>query len=223
MAAAAIFISTLPAITIGTPATDPTCFPFGCEGTRYQQVYAADSFSNPFTIGAINFFTVDPGTLPTGTFSFSLSTSANPVDALDTAVLDNNLGADNQLFGAFQLDGSLAGPTLSFIGTPFLYDPSMGDLLLDMQISISQFGGATFLGHNATAGGLFSRAHDFGGGFAGYGLVTEFLPPTGDNEGPTPVPEPGTLMLVGGGLLFALRNKSLRSRFAGLRSSANPN
>ena len=228
LAAGALFVCSLPAVTIGLPASDPNCFPFGgCgEGTRYQQVYSASEFSGAITIGIINFFSVEPtGSLPSGTFSFSLSTSANPVDALDTVLFDNNVGSDNQLFGVFDLTGQATPSILKFAGTPFVYDPTLGDLLLDMHISGISGGGASFLARNDDAGGLFSRVHDFGGGFTGTGLVTEFLPPevpSGDDKGPTPIPEPHTLLLVGGGLLALLCGKAAAARLLASRRRSAP-
>jgi len=69
---------------------------------------------------------------------------------------------------------------------PFFYDPSKGNLLLDIVISP----GAVFFPLNVfyasrsgTANGIFSRYHNFGSAFIGWGLVTEFelVRPSVDN------------------------------------------
>lgn len=176
-------IAAASSITIGLPASSGNAFPFGGPGmnpnpTRYQQVYSSAAFPAPMDIGAIQFF-LDQffgGNLASGTFTLSFSTTAKAVDALDTANFNNNLGADNQLFVSRVLAGGAAPSVLSFTGTPFHYDPAGGNLLLDIQISgFSHTGGWSFyLARNGDAGGLFSRAHDFGSAFAGFGLVTEF-------------------------------------------------
>ena len=94
---------------------------------------------------------------------------------------------------------NLTGQTLvalTVAGTPFVYDPAGGNLLLDIRSSISASGRAFFDARIGDADGLFSRAHNFGSGFTGYGLVTQFNTST--------VPEPGSIALVGTGLLALL-------------------
>jgi hypothetical protein len=75
----------------------------------------------------------------------------------------------------------------------------MGDLLIDIQIAgIQNFGVPAFFdSREADAGGLFSTVHNFGpsgpAAFADSGLVTQF------------VPEPGTGLLLGLGLIALSR------------------
>jgi hypothetical protein len=184
------------ALVIGSPASGGNCFPFGCvlalPSTRYQQVYD-DAALGAMTISEIRFSRQAAGNLNSGTYTLRLSHSAHPVDALDTATLGNNVGGDDTLFGVFVLGGA-APATLSFAGAPFVYD-GIGDLLLDIQIAgVGHTGSDSFFNaRNQDAGGLFSRAHNFGAGFADFGLVTEFV------QG-AQAPEPATLVLLGLGL-----------------------
>ncbi len=82
----------------------------------------------------------------------------------------------------------------------FRFDPSLGNLLLD--IAIEPRGGPGFVlfdARNGDFGSLSSRAMNTGAGFESYGLVTEFL--TTPFE---PVPEPATFALMIGGLAMLL-------------------
>jgi hypothetical protein len=207
---------------IGTPADagDGNCFPFGCVrpgGDRYQQVYAASNFLLPFTITDISFFNtefVTGGDQNSGTYNFWLSTTTKAVNGLD-ADMNANVGT-NELFGSFVLTGG-APPVLTFATTTggFVYDPSLGNLLLDIQITgISHVGTSTATevyldARNGTAlPTQFSRMHNFGAvpaGFANYGLVTMFEGTTGSgsdvNSVVGVVPEPGTVFLLATGLV----------------------
>jgi hypothetical protein len=148
-------------------------------------------------IDEIAFFHDFPTTtyLYPATYSLYLSTTSVPVNSIDdSANFDANLGADNKLFTTQALSGAVPS-TLSFVGTPFTYNPADGNLLLDIQLSAAgprPFQSAS-LSSMTDAGGLFSRYHDFGLGFDNYGLVTEF-------KG-TVVPEPATMLLLGSGLV----------------------
>ena len=204
-------------LLIGTPnAGSGNSFPFtSSAGSRYQQVYAASSFSGTVTIGSITFFNNElPGAIfQTGDYAFTFSTSNFTVNNLDTANLNNNPGADAALFASLNLSGATGAQFTVTAGTgggaAFVYDPSAGDLLVDIVRSNPAGAGSGFLDamNEGTAGGLFSRAHDFGTGFQNWGLVTEFDITTASVS----VPEPAALALFGFGLAglgYARRRKT---------------
>jgi len=185
------------ATIIGTPAGAANCFPFGCSGgTRYQQVYDDSNFLGPLTITGLTFYnTVSPGgSVSSRTFTIHLSTTAVAVDAL-SATMDDNVGPDDALFTIFAGGPGVTG-TFTITGSPFYYDPAGGNLLMDIFVSGGTGGGIYLDARSGDAGGVFSRMHDFGSAFEGYGLVTGF-------ETGSAIPEPGSLGLMGLGLALA--------------------
>jgi hypothetical protein len=196
-------------VTIGQPADVQNVYPFGGNlgngpSTRYQQVYNQNLFTaGPITITEIDFFNTFNGgstaSISPNTYTFALSATSKAVNGLDTTNFDANLGPDNtQVYSHFRNEVVAAGSTLAFVfDTPFTYDPSQGNLLMDIRLPASS--PETFLGLDAHAGTFddqSSRAHNFGMGFEGYGLVTRFQY--------SPAPEPTTLTLAAlGGLGLA--------------------
>ncbi len=190
-------------VVVGLPP-DPSsgnCAPFGCvgsgESTRYQQVYAHDQFAASLDITEIRFFSNESpgGYLNTGLYEVSLSTSVNPVNALDLTDFDNNIGPDQQAFVSVSLQGEATPVEISFTGAPFHYDPAEGDLLLDIVVtgaSHAEFDDPGFFdARSGTSQGVFSRAGSFGSGFSNYGLVTTFVGPGAVQPPVTPSPTPG--------------------------------
>lgn len=199
-------------ITVGTDNGGNT-FPFGGPitgpGTQYQEAYSSSLFSGPITITAIDFF-LQPSDLNIlydlydATFTLTLSTITEGVDSLSDTDLDSNLGSDNTLFTSVSLSG-LAPDELTFTGTPFLYNPADGNLLLNIEISnIAGNGTAPFEDVGPDGPSTIARYQNFGDGTTGFGLVTEF----------DYAPEPGTLALFAAGLgVLALRRpKKTKSR-----------
>ncbi len=75
---------------------------------------------------------LNPGASPnTGTYTISLSTTSTPVDGLDPTLTDN-IGPNNTVVLASSLP-SVSGDVLRFLlSTPFTYDPTQGNLLINV-------------------------------------------------------------------------------------------
>lgn len=182
-------------IVIGDPPSALNRFPFGgaligWAGTRYQQAYAAAGFgTEPIRIQSVG-FVGGQGALAASTYSVYLSTVPADIDGLSATDFDGNRGADNTLFASMWLEGP-APEVLTIPGlVPFDYDPSKGNLLVDIVIEPR----ATppplpaFYAYRTDAFGLFSRYQDFGSGSRGTGLVTQFeLAPLPDEGASDPV------------------------------------
>jgi hypothetical protein len=187
-------------ITIGTD-NGQNGFPFGGPyfgntGNDYQEAYASSDFSGPISITGIDFFLAPgiTGDLYSGTYTLSLSIISANIGSLSSTDLSGNLGADNTVFETATLSGS-APNMLTFTGTPFLYDPSMGNLLLDISVAGGSDGKGVAFEDNDGVGTEVARYQNFGAGNGeGMGLVTEF------DFAQTAIPEPGMLSLLGCGL-----------------------
>jgi len=185
--------------------------PSGPPGTEYQEAYSSSLFSGPISITGIDFF-LQPGysgggNLYAGTYQLSLSTITANINSLSDTNFSSNLGPDNTIFDTVALSGAPPS-TLTFTGGPFNYNPANGNLLLDIQISntvpgLAGYGGAGYEDGAGTGPAGIIRYHNFGGGTTGFGLVTEF---------DSTVPEPGTLSLLGCGLVGLLVQRLRRSR-----------
>ncbi len=201
-------------IVIGENAPDQNFQPFSSSVvTRYQQVYDADEFPGAAMINGLKFFhdpfdVSFPGAFSNGTLNFELSVTAKEVDGLDTVDLGNNVTSSVLGTGTLVLNGE-DGRDLIIGITPFNYDPALGNLLVDMRspTGLSRDFGlpVPFEAYNGdegtSAGGIFSRAYDGGGGgYEGWGLKTEFL------LGSTPLESPMVQVIVDGGNLTLIGN-----------------
>jgi len=186
-------------VIVGLPAETNNCYPFGCAYSgEYQQVYTSSAFSGPITITNLEFFNTehDSGATAMNSGNWAISLSTTSVDWNTLSInFASNIGLDNTLvFNGNLYQPWAFGDTLVInLTTPFTYNPSNGNLLMDviaiatntsgMQIFFDANGDNTIMGRNETGGLNY-----------GYGLVTEFS--TG-----TAVPEPSTMLLLGLGLI----------------------
>lgn len=180
-------------VTVGV-ATNGNCYPFMCNdsGTstgpsiHYQQVYAASAFSGVTQINSVTFFQVFTAqfggttTVLSGNYQVSLSTTTKTVDQL-SPTLSSNIGADNTVIFNGNLGGVSTSPSFTInAAVPFLYDPSAGNLLLDIVVTSQQLlrNGSGNGYNDAGSNSSTSRAYAFVGNSNGavdtIGLVTEF-------------------------------------------------
>lgn len=201
-------------VTVGTFLTG-NCYPFMCNdsGTNvgpsidYQQVYSSTAFSGATTITSITWYfdANDGGNALAigGTYTFSWGYAAfNSVNNLSTNLPSNYISGPNLLGTATIPAGGINdNPTLTLSGfTAFTYDPSLGNLLLEISVTNQDNvpnGSGNGYNEADNSGTVTSRAYCLtnAGCFAdSVGLVTTF----GTGSG---VPEPGTLVMFGSGII----------------------
>ena len=195
-------------IVIGAPGDAAFCIPFGCNvPDRYQQIYSGATFGQGFLITEIGFpYTLDQMSpfIDPANYIIRLATTATAVGSLSTN-LDSNVGADAVVVFSGPLSGAVErGSALSLtLPVPFLFDPSNGNLLLDVTKSGGVFFGddGIYLDFNTSMAGRSSSVfRDLAGTgviFTAGGLVTSFS----GQDVAAPTPEPGTLMLLMSGLV----------------------
>jgi hypothetical protein len=194
---------------------------FGLNSQRYQQVYNASDFlmafgGQPQLITQIAF---RPDALAGAAFNttlpnvqINLSTTSHSADNLSTTFA-TNVGPNDTIVhsGSLPLSSAFMGPPggpkdfdiVIPLTTPFLYDPTMGNLLLDVRNfgdgfttffdGENTFGDAVSRAGTLSVNGVNSPTADFSDSF---GLVTQFtfqqVPPA-----QAEIPEPSTLALLG--------------------------
>jgi hypothetical protein len=206
-------------IIVGTG--DPgigNCLPFACPlsfgVTEYQQLFAASDFAGITAINGFTFFhnldSVPPKgkNLANGTYTFTLSTVSADLATFTTLI---GVGSDNTKIFSGALPATLAIPGILRLGGggTFIYDPSKGNLLLDIKIAGETTDGNAFLDATQNSAGLFSRAYSAttpptATDRVNWGLVTKFVTVA------TPEPSAITLMLLGAVALVPFRRRLLQ-------------
>lgn len=186
-------------VTIGGTNVN-NVFPIGTNNYvgEYQEEYTSTAFSGPVSITGIAFKSSATGTI-TDNLVLSLSTTTAPLTGMSTTYAANK-GADNTtVFSGTQAITGLNNGTFDtfFATSPFNYDPSQGNLLLDVFINSNSVALLSFVAGNISPD--TSRVFNIGGNGAatfsqGSGLQTQFTvtaisPPSG-------TPEPGSLALL---------------------------
>jgi hypothetical protein len=208
-------------LLVGQDPNTEQLVPFGLDSdgpsdpsTRYQQIYNANLFGHsPISITTLTFYATPAlgggGTFNPVSYQFSLSTTTQTVAGLSTNMAAN-VGSNSAAFRTVTSAGS-APAVWTISGTPFVYDPSKGNLLLDIQI-FGQTSTGTFLG----AG--FDGLTDFGGASSS---VSNFISPiaatpaglvTGLTFNTVPAPPAMILMALGLGGLAGVRRLRRRDR-----------
>lgn len=189
--------------TLGQSVGDCT---FTCT-TRLQQDYSASFFgSQAVNINEVSFYT--GGGPNNGSSTYSVYLATNPNGSTLASTFSQNVSPDRALFATLTTTAFSAG-NVNFFGS-FAYDPTEGDLIVDIVNSNASFSQSFSSTYNV------SRVYQFNASSSGYvsngyGIATSFV--TG---APNAVPEPSTVALLGLGLLgvVASRRKSAKSRNA---------
>lgn len=189
------------------------CYPFMCNdsGTSsgvsidYQQAYNSAKFSGPLTINTISWYyaSVFGGndTILGGNYSFYWGYSAVGLGLSDNLASNYNGPANFLGTASVPSGGFVYGPVLTLTGVNFTYDPSQGDLILEIVVdsqdnvpngSGNGFNEADYTGTDTTRAYCLTNAGCFGADLGA--LVTTF------NVG-SATPEPGTLVMFGSGII----------------------
>jgi hypothetical protein len=207
------------------------CVPFGCsDASVYQEVFDSSLFSGPITIAGLTFFLnnfdnadpitgepIVPDVIYPADYTILFSIVQTPVDDLDPDVENNIDPSTAQTFFIGALNSSVSG-SFTIQTSPanyFVYDPSQGNLLMQILNDGTDLSLTVFLDINSSSGGLFSSAFDSDphpsgcpDGSAGvttgcteddYGLVVGFDQPSDFGAS---TPEPAAAWMALSGVLF---------------------
>jgi hypothetical protein len=165
----------VPNSTTNVEGNSANAYPFALalgnlRSQRYQQIYGASQFASIGAGGLITQIVFRPDSLSGGAFDqvqpdiqINLSTTNAADDAL-SLVFDDNVGIDDTVViprGPLPLSSASSGgipkdfDIVINLTTPFFYDPSMGNLLLDVRAFSA--GKSTFFDTEETSGDGVSR------------------------------------------------------------------
>jgi hypothetical protein len=208
-------------LIVGTP-NEGNLFPFSAGYiNEYQQVFKASAFPGIQAITALSFATISGPRLPESlTFTLSLSTTLAGPSTLSTNYAANRGDDFIQVFsGTVTYTPKTTVTTdLTIFTSLFTYDPSKGNLLMDLNISSGAGGGtqdiANFFAADLSGNSLGRVYQSPGDPLAVHtdatGLVTEF----GSTVQPFVTPEPSSVALLAIGAVGAglVRWKRWRGR-----------
>jgi hypothetical protein len=141
--ATAVLLAAAPAsaqdVSFGGPVAGSNAFPFNdyhfLPANRYQQLYTGSQFGGPVLIDAIRFSNTAsvaggyPGSIASGNYLIRFAVTDRAENGLGTNFDANITGFTETFFS-----GTLAGGLLRIAGNPYLFDPSRGNLLMDVTV-----------------------------------------------------------------------------------------
>jgi len=176
-------------------------------GAIYQQIYSRTRFSGSVTITQIAFASMNRlGTTPGGDVTENLiislgTAAATSLDATSATFASNRGGPLTEVFSGRLVSTPALDGTFDLVfnlTNPFTYNPANGDLLLEMTtiLSTTYTGGLLVFeaGFSSDVRRVSNPFASPSGTVLNYGLRTQFT------SGPTAVPEPATMLLLGTGL-----------------------